>query len=119
VATAQRLALAAAIGLNACAHLLIKASSRGQAPGSVLSLAFVLKPTLVAGALCFAVSLAAYTYALTTIDVSVAYPLLMAGALAIITVGGLVWFGERLTWVQGAGSLLIAGGAFLLVSKTA
>jgi multidrug transporter EmrE-like cation transporter len=113
----QTVALGLAIALNACAHLLIKAASSSVPAEGVLSFAFVFRPTLVLGGLCFVLSLAAYTYALTAISVSVAYPILMAVALLIITAGGLVLFGERLTWVQGAGSVLIMLGAYLLVGK--
>jgi multidrug transporter EmrE-like cation transporter len=113
----QKVALGAAIALNACAHLLIKAASRSVPPEGMISWAFALRPSLILGGLCFVVSLAAYTYALTAINVSVAYPILMAVALVIITLGGLVFYQEQLSWTQGFGSLLIMAGAYLLVGR--
>ena len=118
-------ALAVALVLNATANLMIRAGARGIAakcPGEaavpVLAAlkAGIVNPWIIGGVVCFGLNLAAYSYALTKLPVSMAYPIMVSVGYAIIVCGAAVWFAERLSFWQMVGVGVILAGVWLVAS---
>ena len=68
---------------------------------------------ILAGATAYGLEIALYTLALTVIDVSVAFAM---GSLGFVTVAVLsrLLLGEKISWLRGAGLLLILSGVALM-----
>ena len=118
-------ALAVALVLNATANLLIRAGAKGIAakyPGEaavpilVAMKAAIVNPWIIAGVVCFGLNLAAYSYALTKLPVSMAYPIMVSVGYAIIVCGAAVWFAEKLSPWQMVGVGVILAGVWLVAS---
>lgn len=118
-------ALAVALVLNATANLLIRAGAKGIAakyPGEaavpilVAMKAAIVNPWIIGGVVCFGLNLAAYSYALTKLPVSMAYPIMVSVGYAIIVCGAAVWFAERLNFWQMVGVGVILAGVWLVAS---
>ena len=105
------LALVAAILANSAANILIKKAGMSSAGG----LSLYLNVWFIGGLGLFGLNLLAYTYALKTISLSVAYPLLIGGSLLIITWIAHQNSGEVLAPQHYAGIALILLGATLIV----
>ena len=119
------IALALALILNATANLMMKFGVKRFGPGGV-SLEQGLVPAattvlanwvLIVGLLCFAVNVAFYTYALSGIKISVAYPIMVSGGFAVIAVVAWRYLGETLSTAQWAGVGMILVGVFLVASQ--
>lgn len=114
--------LAVAISFNSVANILIKAGmSKVVMPDGglwekVRYLAWTPKVTvpLVGGMLCFALNLAAYSAALTKVNLSVAYPIMTASCFVAIGLFSWLGFGERISALQLVGFALIIGGVWLV-----
>ena len=122
------IALAVALVLNATANLLIRAGARGIAakcPGEaavpllVALKAGLVNPWIIGGVVCFGLNLAAYSYALTKLPVSMAYPIMVSVGYAIIVCGAAVWFSEKLNVWQWVGVAVILAGVWLVASGMA
>ncbi len=118
-------ALMLALTLNAAANLMMKFGVRRQA-GSGVSLdqgiipagqALLSNWVLVVGLVCFAVNVAFYTYALSGIKISVAYPVMVGGGFAIIAVVAWRAMGESLSPLQWAGIVMILLGVLLVTRE--
>ena len=110
--------LAAALTLNALANVLIKYSmSRGTRPlvGIGGPLAPFLSWSYLLGILCFATNLACYSLALRKLKLSLAYPLMVSLGYLVILAFSWFWFGERLTFLQYVGIVLILAGVWFVV----
>jgi len=119
------LALAMALVLNATANLMMKfgvrrlgeatAATEGGATGLIRLL--LSNWILLAGLACFAMNVFFYTYALSAIKISIAYPIMVSGGFAIIAV--VAWFalGETLTWGQWVGIAMILAGVVLVAHQ--
>jgi len=119
------LALVVALVLNATANLMIRAGAKGIAakhPGEAAVpllaalKAAVVNPWIIGGVVCFALNLAAYSYALTKLPVSTAYPIMVSVGYAIIVCGAAVWFSEKLSPWQIVGVVVILTGVWLVAS---
>ena len=122
-------ALVVALVLNASANLMIKfgmrgvdetLAGRGIMDGGAVGLVRILLQNwiILLGILCFAANVVFYAYALQKLQISVAYPIMVAGGFAIIvTVAGLM-LSERLTVLQWVGVAAILIGV-LLVARDA
>ena len=103
-------ALLVALTLNATANLLMKIGMQSaQASGGILKTGVVAAVKtvvtslpLVVGLVCFALNAAFYMYALQSkaLKISVAYPIMVGGGYALITVVAYLHpaLAERLTW---------------------
>ena len=125
--------LVVALVLNATANLLIRAGARGIAakwseemaapqvavPVLAALKAGVVNPWIIGGVVCFALNLAAYSYALTKLPVSLAYPIMVSVGYAIIVCGAAVWFSERLNIWQWVGVGVILAGVWMVASGIA
>jgi multidrug transporter EmrE-like cation transporter len=121
-------ALATALVLNATANLMIRAGARAIAarhleatavPVLAALKAGLTNPWIIGGVVCFALNLAAYSYALTKLPVSMAYPIMVSVGYAIIVCGAAVWFSERLNVWQWVGVGVILAGVWLVASGMA
>lgn len=110
------LSLGTAVVLNAAANILIKAGANGG--GADLDAATLVglarSPYIVAGIASFAAALAFYALALTRIELSVGYPIMVVLGIAIVFLWSVVFFQERLDWTKIAGTVLALAGVVLL-----
>lgn len=123
------LALIAALVLNACANLLMKAGMTTiEKSGGVLrdGMAAGVKtvltsPILVIGLSCFAINAFLYMYALQSksLKISLAYPIMVGGGYALIALVARFHpaLNERLTWGQIGGVALVLIGIVLIAAQ--
>lgn len=110
------IALGIALVLNATANALLKAGSGAVTspltPVSVLNA--LSNPFLIGGLALFALNIVAYTFALSRLPLSLAYPAMVIGGLCIVTTVSVLVFGESLSYLQAGGLALIVFGVVLL-----
>ena len=68
----------------------------------------------IGGIVLFGLNLLCYTFALSKLSLSIAYPIMVGSGFVIIGISSYFIFGERLTYVQIAGTFLILMGVILL-----
>jgi len=73
----------------------------------------MLNPYVIAGLLCYVVSVVVWLLALSRVEVSYAYPLLSVGYI-VAAFAGQILFQEALTPVRWAGIVVICLGVFLV-----
>lgn len=108
--------LGVALVLNATANILLKMGSstvRGEPSFQLLQQA-VLNPYLLGGVLLFALNILCYTFALSRLPLSLAYPAMVIGGLLIVTTLAVLVFGESLATIQAGGLALVVLGVILL-----
>lgn len=119
------IALLLALSLNATANLMMKFGVKRfgesgvatqQGPAAAIG-ALATNWVLVVGLICFAVNVAFYTYALSGIKISVAYPIMVSGGFAIIALVAWRYLGETLTVAQWAGVAMILAGVVLVARE--
>lgn len=111
--------LVIAMSLNAAANVLLKVGV-GQIgaldqPGLVARLA--TNWPLLAGLALFAGNVVFYAAALARLNLSVAYPVMMAGGVLIVVTVSIVFLRENLTVAQMVGLLLLVAGLVLLTGR--
>jgi multidrug transporter EmrE-like cation transporter len=112
------------VALNAAAQLLLKAATRPLAHMAAFNFetlrdsAFILAASLPfwGGMACYGFSVCVWLAALAKAPVSVAYPMLSLGYVAVAAVSAL-WLGESLTVPKVLGIALICAGV-VLVSRS-
>lgn len=111
------MALFTALALNATANILLKiGAERFTAP--TWSLDFVLQNwLLILGLMCFGLNVVFYAYALSRLPLSVAYPVMAVGGMAIIILASTLYLRESISLVQSIGFALVMVGIFLIVSR--
>lgn len=118
------LALGLALTLNAVANLMMKfgvnrltAAVPADASLGTRLHALAGNWVLILGLICFASNVGLYTYALSQIRISVAYPIMVSGGFAIIAVVAWKYLGESLTPAQWAGVGCILVGVYLVARE--
>lgn len=119
------IALAAALTLNATANLMMKFGvNRFRESGITtdqglvaVGWALITNWVLVVGLCCFATNVAFYTFALSGIKISVAYPIMVSGGFGIIALVAWKYLGETLTPSQWVGVALILVGVYLVARQ--
>jgi multidrug transporter EmrE-like cation transporter len=113
------LSLAAAVILNATANILIKVGMMRM--GSIDGLRvpeiiakMALNYVLWLGCLSFAVALVAYSYALSKINLSVAYPIMTSLGYAIVILASILFLRETLSAMKVIGILFIIAGVWMV-----
>ena len=119
------IALIAALMFNAAANLMMKFGVRrfgssginldqglAAAAGTVLS-----NWVLILGLVLFASNVVLYTYALSGIRISVAYPIMVSGGFAIIAIVAWKYLGEALMTGQWIGIGMILVGVYLVARQ--
>lgn len=118
-------ALFLALVLNATANLMMKFGVRRLGTdGATLDqglmkvgMAIAANWVLVIGLICFAVNVAFYTFALSGIRISIAYPIMVSGGFAIIAVVAWKYLDETLDPSQWVGIVFILVGVYLVARR--
>jgi small multidrug resistance pump len=119
-------ALFLALTLNAAANLMMKfgverlktagiSMQQGLVP---LGTAIITNWVLMLGLCCFASNVILYTFALKGFPISIAYPIMVSGGFAIISIVAWMYLGETLSYVQWLGVGLILIGVWLVARQT-
>ena len=119
------IALVLALILNATANLMMKIGVRRFGPSGItmeqgpwaLASALLSNWVLILGLTCFAFNVLFYTYALSGIKISIAYPIMVSGGFVIIAIVAWMYLGETLAWGQWVGILFIMLGVYLVARQ--
>ena len=108
--------LALALTLNAAANLLLKigATRLGGLEEPSLFGRLLSNHYLSAGLLLFALNVVFYIAALTRLNLSVAYPIMVAGGIVIVVTGSVLALREAMTPLQTLGLALLVLGIVLV-----
>jgi len=112
--------LGIALALNATANVLLKlgAADVGSLAGPSLIGRLVTNYYLLAGLALFALNVVFYVLALTRLNLSIAYPIMMAGGVAIIIAASILLLQETLTIRQLIGLSLLIVGIVLVADRS-
>ena len=106
--------------LNAAAQLLLRAAMRSGIPALSspfdTALDIALRPGVVAGLLCYGLSVLTWIYVLSKTEVSFAYPFLGVG-FVVVAVAACLFLGEEFTTRKILGTLIIAVGVVVLAGR--
>ncbi len=110
------IALSLGVVLNALANVLVKAgvSRIGATGGAEFVQAALRQPLLYLGITAFVLALGAYSFALSRLELSVAYPVMTSLGLIIVAAASIAFFGESFGLKKLAGTALIIFGVVLL-----
>lgn len=113
------LILAIAIIANASANILIKIGMNRVGGLEITSFAdiwakFFLNTTIWIGILCFILALVCYSYVLSYIQLSVAYPIMTSVGFVLVILTSLLYLGEKLSAFQFLGIFFIIIGVILV-----
>jgi drug/metabolite transporter (DMT)-like permease len=81
-------------------------------PGTLFNI--FTNPRVIAGILCYAIFAILWLGALSSLDVSLMYPLLSL-AYVVTAIGALIFLKEDITLLRWMGILLVVGGCFLII----
>ena len=111
--------LIAALILNGAANILLKMAAMrlGTWNGYGALFRLITNYHLMAGLLLFVLSTGFYVAALTRLSLSIAYPVMVSGGIAIIASVSILFLGERIALPQLAGFVLLAAGTTLIVHQ--
>ena len=111
--------LVLAMTLNAAANVLLKigAMQIGALSEPGLVGRFVTNYYLLAGLALFALNVAFYAAALTRLQLSLAYPVMMAGGILIIVTISILFLRETLSALQMLGLLFVIVGLVLITRQ--
>ena len=112
--------LALALVLNATANVLLKigATRLGGLDAPDLAGRLITNYHLLAGLSLFALNVVFYLLALTRLNLSIAYPIMMAGGVVIIVAASVLLLQEALTIRQVVGLLLLIVGIVLVAERS-
>jgi multidrug transporter EmrE-like cation transporter len=112
--------LALALALNATANVLLKigAARLGALGEPNLVGRLFTNHHLLAGLSLFALNVVFYVLALTRLNLSVAYPIMMAGGVIIIVAASILLLHEALTARQAVGLFLLIVGIVLVAERS-
>jgi multidrug transporter EmrE-like cation transporter len=112
--------LTLALLFNATANILLKVGATRlgplDEPGLVSRVAGDLY--LLAGVVLFALNVILYTVALTRLDLSVAYPIMVAGGIVIVVSVSALFLRESVTMAQSVGLVLLVLGIALVGQRS-
>ncbi len=103
---------------NSAANILMKlgAKQMGGFSFTVDGLkTFFTTPLIWAGMISFALTLLCYTYVLSKLNLSLAYPIITSLGFLLVTIFSVVYFQESIHWVQIVGMFIVVGGLYLIV----
>lgn len=112
--------LCVALTLNAAANVLMKigADRLGTPVEAGVIERLLGNGHLLGGLALFGLNLMFYIAALATLNLSVAYPIMMAGGVLIVVTVSILHLGETLTVTQGAGVLFLLAGLMLVTGRS-
>ena len=111
--------LTVALTLNASANLLMKmgADRLGAFEGPGMIKGVLTNYFLVGGVVLFGLNILFYVAALTRMNLSIAYPVMMAGGVLIVVSVSVLYFREALTLTQILGILFLMTGLVLVTHR--
>ncbi|MFH1230983.1 MAG: EamA family transporter [Planctomycetota bacterium] len=101
--------------LNAIANTLVKIAMLHMDKTRGIIASYVLNPFFIGGVICFALSLISYSYVLTKMKLSVAYPIIISSCFVIVFFVSGFYLKENISLVQIIGIILITGGIWLVL----
>jgi multidrug transporter EmrE-like cation transporter len=109
------------VALNASAQILLRWGARhgfAAADGGTLiaHVATLLRPGVIGGLACYAISVVIWIYVLSRAEASFAYPFLGLG-FVLVSLAGWQFLGEPLTVQRVAGTLLVSVGVVVLATS--
>lgn len=112
--------LALALALNATANVLLKvgAARLGGLEEPNLVGRLITNYHLLAGLSLFALNVVFYVLALARLNLSIAYPIMMAGGVVIIIAVSVLLLHETLTTRQAVGLFLLIAGIVLVAERS-
>jgi multidrug transporter EmrE-like cation transporter len=112
--------LTLALALNATANVLLKtgAARLGGLDEPHMIGRLITNYHLLAGLSLFALNVVFYVLALTRLNLSVAYPIMMAGGVVIIAAVSVLLLHEALTTRQAVGLVLLIVGIVLMAERS-
>ena len=118
---AVHLVLIFAFVANAVANILIKEGMKAKQL-DIARLAPTLKvialnPVVLSGVFFFALALAAYSFVLSQVKLSVAYPIMTSAGFLIVIAYSFLKLNEHITALQGAGLLFILAGVWMVATN--
>jgi len=113
------------VGLNAAAQLLLKVATRPLSHFSTFGVQTLMDSIFIlarnvpfwVGMVCYGTSLCVWLAALSKAPVSIAYPMLSLGYIAVAVVSYL-WLGETLSTAKVCGIALICTGVVMVSRST-
>jgi multidrug transporter EmrE-like cation transporter len=110
--------------ITVAANLLMRAGVL-QAGGIKLTSATLLpqlihlgkQPLFMLGVVFYALAAVVWFAVISTEQLSTAYPLLVSITFMLVTAGSVVFFGERISLVKGAGILWILAGVWIVARR--
>ena len=110
----------ASVGLNAAAQLLLRLGMRTGLPVGRTGIGFLLdvalRPGVIGGLACYAISLVLWLLVLSRTEASFAYPFLGVG-FVVVALASFLLLGESFTLRKAAGTLIIAAGVVVMAGK--
>ncbi|MFO7889304.1 MAG: SMR family transporter [bacterium] len=109
--------LGLAIIFNATANILIKVGMNkiGETNGIMeLAKKAVVQPQLIAGIISFIMAFVSYSYILTKLNLSVAYPIMVSMGLVIVVTVSYFWLQESINIIQILGFIFIIVGVWMV-----
>ena len=114
-------AILVSVALNAAAQILLRFGARsgiepidGWTPMAALEM--LVRPGIIGGLGCYAISLVVWIYVLSRAEASFAYPFLGLGFL-VVSFAAWQFLGEPLTAHRITGTLLVSAGVFVLATS--
>lgn len=114
------LLLVLAIIFNASANILMKLGAKQMGSVSVgldAVKAFVTSPYIWSGLVSFGLALMFYTYVLTKMNLSVAYPLMTSLGFLIVVSFSVFYLHETVNWMHLLGLVLVLAGLILITQR--
>lgn len=109
--------LGVAICCNAGANILIKVGMNriGKVEGLLpLIRKAAVEPAFIGGIVMFAMALGGYSFVLTKMNLSIAYPIMISMGLIIVIAASRFLLNEHVSMLQIVGFILIIGGVWLV-----
>jgi small multidrug resistance pump len=115
----EYLFLTIALTLNALANVLLKLGAArfvGWGEHGVTR-RLLTNSYLLLGLALFALNVVFYAAALTRLNLSVAYPVMVAGGMIVVVLASILWLEEPVTAVQASGIALLVAGIVLVTHR--
>jgi len=115
--------LISALFFNAFANIFMKYGAKSSSVDGAVSgikalfLSYVTNIPFISGLFFFGIALLFYQKALEKFNLSIAYPIMTSGGIVLITLWSLLFFGEKLSYLQVTGILFIGAGLWLINSN--
>jgi multidrug transporter EmrE-like cation transporter len=117
----QYIALVVALLANAFANILIKSGMKSKEIGLSDPLTalkqIITNPLVIAGVGLFALNIVAYSYVLSKIQLSIAYPIMTSVGFLIVVGFSVFALKEQVSLVQVIGIVMIVTGVVLVAGK--